>query len=195
MSEPLSITTSASRERSAAAPGDHARPAPTASDPAAFAPVYLANYRAVAGAIYRRTGDPNLTEDLTADVFLAAFKSFHRYRPTEVPVRVWLLRIATNRVNRWARRRGGLAAILRRLARIRPAEDSPPATREYPTALSALLSLPPDHQSVLSLHHLEGLAVEEVSLVLEIPVGTVKSRLARARDSLRRRLLAQGEHP
>jgi RNA polymerase sigma-70 factor (ECF subfamily) len=50
-----------------------------------------------------------------------------------------------------------------------------------------LLSLPPRLQSVLSLHYLEGLNVEEVARVLGVRPGTVKSRLSRARDALRAR--------
>lgn len=161
----------------------------------AFQAIYLAHYAAVAGLIYRRTGDVHLTEDLTADTFAAALAAYPRYRPSDAPIAAWLLRIATNRVNRWARRRAGLTQIIGRLARLRLTESPPPAAPEYPRALAAMLSLSPEHQAVLSLHHVEGLPLEQVALVLEIEVGTVKSRLARAREALRRELLAQGDTP
>ncbi len=165
------------------------------SDPEAFAGIYLAHYQAIAGLIYRRTGDQHLTEDLAADVFLAAYRAIPRYRASEVPLRSWLMRIATNRVNRWARRRRGLAEILTRLARLRPTwQLDRRGETDYSGALAALLGLPPDLQAVVSLHHLEGLGVGEVALVLECPVGTVKSRLSRARDAMRSRLLAEGDH-
>lgn len=173
-------------------PCPHAEPA--AADLGSFAAVYHAHYRTIAGAIYRRTGDAHLTEDLTADTFLAAYRAIDRFRPGTIPVRVWLLRIATNKVNRWARRRAGLAQRLRDLARIRPAAAAP-AEVPYPTALAALLRLPPQHQAVISLHHLEGLSLDEVALILNCSVAAVKSRLARAREALRREVLAQGDRP
>ncbi|MBX3389666.1 MAG: hypothetical protein KF691_09460 [Phycisphaeraceae bacterium] len=61
--------------------------------------LYREHYGAVAGLIYRRTGNKHVTEDLANDVFVAAFCSIHTYR-AEVPMLVWLRRIAHNRVNR-----------------------------------------------------------------------------------------------
>jgi RNA polymerase sigma-70 factor (ECF subfamily) len=55
-------------------------------------------------------------------------------------------------------------------------------------ARTALLSLRPKHQAVLALHYLEGLSLEEVAAVIGCRVGTVKSRLSRARVALRDRL-------
>ena len=61
----------------------------------------------------------------------------------------------------------------------------------------ALMALPPRDQAVLSLHHVEGLSVEQVGLVLGWKIGTVKSRLFRAREALRAKLEAwpRGEGP
>ena len=53
---------------------------------------------------------------------------------------------------------------------------------------SALSSLSPEHRAVVILHHLEGQSVEEIAATLRIAVGTVKSRLARARAELKRKL-------
>ena len=60
---------------------------------------------AIARYVYRRVGDGHVTEDLVADVFVSAMQAFARYRHNGVPLRAWLYRIATNRVNRWARLR------------------------------------------------------------------------------------------
>lgn len=62
-------------------------------------------------------------------------------------------------------------------------------TRE--TVREAVLELNDDQRIVIVLHHIEGLQVEEISAMLRIPVGTVKSRLARARESLRRKLIGR----
>jgi RNA polymerase sigma-70 factor, ECF subfamily len=165
-----------------------ARDQGTDLDPAHFAEIYLTHYRGVAGLIYRRTGDPHVTEDLTADVFLAAYRSLAKYRASEIPLRAWLWRIATNRVNRWARRRSGLASILERLSRLRSTSTESRENRDYTHALAAFLQLRPGEQDVISLHHIEGLSVDEVALILDVPPGTVKSRLSRSRDALRKKL-------
>lgn len=156
--------------------------------PQAFGDFYREHYQAIAGLIYRRTGDTHVTEDLTADVFLAAYKSRDGYRG-EVPPLVWLRRIANNRVNRWVRREIGLRGILRRLPLISAfvATDTSALEPRSPT-LAALLRLPIDQQEVLSAHYLEGLSLNEVALMLSISPVAAKSRLARARDALRREL-------
>lgn len=157
-------------------------------DPDAFARLYRQHVRGISDHVYRRTGDVHATEDLVADVFLTALRALPRFRYRGVPVRYWLLRIATNAVNRWARRRRRRDVVL-------PAEElsdaqtgSGSAGGDGELAQRALLALSPKFQAVLSLHYLEGLSVREVATVLGCREGTVKSRLARARDALRDRL-------
>ena len=160
-------------------------------DPKAFAVLYRQHYDPIAGHVYRRTGDPHATEDIVADVFLAAMRSIARFRYRGIPFRAWLFRIATNRVNRWARgrRRAALQAfqpdagaeIAERATDRRQAEDGDLARR-------ALLTLLPKYQSVLALHYLEEMGVKEIATVIGCRVGTVKSRLSRGREMLRERL-------
>ena len=76
-------------------------------DGEAFAALYRAHRQAIARYIYRRVGDVHATEDLVADVFMIALQSLPRFRSRGVPIRAWFYRIATNRVNRWARRERG----------------------------------------------------------------------------------------
>lgn len=159
-------------------------------DPQAFAAIYRAHYAPIAGYIYRRVGDVHATDDLVAEVFLTAMRSLRGYRYRGVPIRAWLYRIATNTVNRQARR-------LRR----RPVEHlggnslesrtraAPPDERvDASGPRRAMLALSPKHQAVLALHYLEGLSLEEVAAVIGCRIGTVKSRLSRAREALRDRL-------
>ena len=160
-------------------------------DREAFASLYRRHYRTVAAHIYRRTGDLHATEDLVSDVFLMALRALPRYRYRGIPLRFWLLRIATNAVNRWARRqrRGAIATLA--VSRNENADTNPtstPGDADPERTQTALLSLSPKYQAVLSLHYLEGLAVREVAAVLGCREGTVKSRLARARDALRAKL-------
>jgi RNA polymerase sigma-70 factor (ECF subfamily) len=57
----------------------------------------------------------------------------------------------------------------------------------------AIATLSEDHRTVIALHHLEGVSVEEIAQIMNCSVGTVKSRLSRARDHLRRKLAAYVE--
>ena len=158
------------------------------TDRGAFAELYRCHQHAIGGYIYRRIGDVHATEDLVADVFTIALQALPRYRQRGLPVRAWLYRIATNRVNRWVRRE--------RYRRFKRLEtdcediDGTPVdaglTREHTRA--ALLDLAPKFQTVLALHYLEGLPIREVATAIGCRVGTVKSRLARGREALRQRL-------
>ena len=75
-------------------------------DSQAFALLYRRYYPAIVGYVYRRVGDRHTAEDLVAEVFLTALRYLPRYRYRGVPVRAWFYRIATNEVNRWARKQG-----------------------------------------------------------------------------------------
>ena len=151
-------------------------------DPKALALLYDMHYEAIARYIARRVGASD-AEDLTAEVFLAMVRYLPRFRSRGVPFRAWLYRLATNQVNRWARRR-------RRDARHRLAEiaDRPGATctaEQADVVRVALLDSAATIPERLTLHYLEGLSVAEVAGVLNCAEGTVKSRLARGRDMMR----------
>ena len=153
-------------------------------DPQAFAALYRQHYAAIAGYVFRRVGDQHTAEDLTADVFLEAVRSLSGYRHRGVPFRAWLYRIATHTVNRWARRhrKRFCQTLPESLACVESDVADPTVAR------LAMLSLSPKHQAVLALHYLEGLSVEEVASVIGCRIGTVKSRLSRARVALREQL-------
>jgi RNA polymerase sigma-70 factor (ECF subfamily) len=156
------------------------------ADPQAFSALYRRHYATIVGYLHRRVGDAHLAEDLAADTFIAALGSIDRYRPTGAPFRAWLLRIATNLANNHLRR---AARRRRRLSYVeRWREEHGPDPEAHELARAALLRLSPDHQAVLCLHHVEGLGVEAVAEVLGCRVGTVKSRLARAREAFRTQL-------
>jgi RNA polymerase sigma factor (sigma-70 family) len=133
-------------------------PSPTlqcsSATPEAFETIYRQHFSAIAGYLYRRTGNQDLAEDLAADTFLAAWKALPRYQSTGVPFRSWLLRIATNKANAVARRDRIRRRVLGRLPVHQPSNTADDATdRLYP----ALARLSPQHQSVVSLVHLEDL--------------------------------------
>ena len=157
----------------------------------AFDAIYRQHFSAIAGHLYRRTGNQDLAEDLAADTFLAALKALPRYQSTDVPIRSWLLRIATNKANALARRDRIRRRVFGRMPIHQPTDKPEDATDWlYP----ALARLRPQHQSVISLVHLEGLSVEQTARVLDLPQGTVKSRLHRARAILKNELTRHGDH-
>ena len=158
--------------------------------PEAFEAIYRQHFTAIAGHLYRRTGNQDLAEDLAADTFLAAWKALPRYQSTGVPLRSWLLRIATNKANALARRE----QIRRRVfGRIPIPQLTNKADNISDWLYPALARLRPQHQSIISLVHLEGLSIEQTARILDLPQGTVKSRLHRARAILKHELTRHGE--
>lgn len=162
------------------------------TDPRAFGRLYRRHYAAIAGYLLRRTGDGHLAEDLAAETFIAAWRAMGRYRRTGVPFRAWLMRIATNQAN---------AAARRERSRRRAERSAPPPAGagagpdERELVHAAARALRPDHQAVIALVHLESMSLNRAALVLGVPEGTVKSRLARARDALRVELQRLGALP
>lgn len=139
--------------------------------------------------VHRRTGDVHVTEDLVADVFVIVLRSLPGYRYRGVPLRYWLMRIATNVVNRWAKRnRRQPHVALDEAHASEVASRSTTGGEPDERVQRAFLALPPSFQAVLSLHQLEGLSVAETATIIGCCEGTVRSRLWRARDALRRQL-------
>jgi len=158
------------------------------SDPAALSELYRLHFRAIATHVHRRIGKEADADDVVAETFLAMVRYLPRFLWTGVPFRVWLYRLATNQVNCWAKqRRRWLVEQLRSETACRE-EQIESANHDVERLRLALLALPPRFQSVLSLHYLEELPTAEVAQVLGCRIGTVKSRLSRGRESLRRLL-------
>ncbi|HJQ34722.1 MAG TPA: sigma-70 family RNA polymerase sigma factor [Pyrinomonadaceae bacterium] len=156
--------------------------------------------------LYRLTEDPEEARDLTQETFLQAFRHLSSFRG-DADLKTWLYRIAVNQArNRWRwwkrRRRDrtlsldapvseGQDAPLSAGLASDTAEDPERQTlaRERERALhAALRTLSRPYREVIVLRDIEGLSYEEVALALDLNVGTVKSRLSRGRDELRRRL-------
>ena len=139
---------------------------------------------------YRLTGNPHDAEDLTQDVFVRVFRSLHRFQPGTFEG--WLHRITTNLFLDGARRRqkirfDGLAdgaAERLKSAWPTPSEMLADADLDHDVA-AALAALPPDFRAAVVLCDIEGLTYEEISEVLDIKLGTVRSRIHRGRAQLR----------
>lgn len=140
------------------------------------------------------TRDDQDADDVVQDAILRAIERKKSFKP-EFSRRGWLLAIVHNVFVSSKRRE---AAEARRNDRFAEAlERNPDLEQEQRVRLSriasAYASLPEHHRTVLHLTAVEGLTYQEVADVLEVPVGTVMSRLSRARDSLKQ--LEQGPSP
>ncbi len=143
---------------------------------------------------YRLTGNKHDAEDLTHDVFLRVFRSLADYTPGTFEG--WLHRITTNlfldRVRRAQRIR--FDALPDDSERI-PGRERTPEQMYEDTHLdndvqAALDALPPDFRAAVVLCDIEGLTYEEIAETMELPLSTVKTRLFRARQQLKRALEA-----
>ncbi|MFP5284090.1 MAG: RNA polymerase sigma factor SigE [Actinomycetes bacterium] len=139
---------------------------------------------------FRLTGNVHDAEDLTQDVFVRVFRSLHRFQPGTFEG--WLHRITTNLFLDSARRRQkirfdrlaeGAADRLPSLGPS-PAEQLSDAGLDHDVA-AALAALSPDFRAVVVLCDIEGLSYEEISQVLGVKIGTVRSRIHRGRAQLR----------
>ncbi len=141
-------------------------------------------YSEVLSYIHHCTFDGAVTEDLTSNVFLAAFRHLGRYRWRQIPFRAWLFRIATNEVRmHWRRQRRVKMVSLEPDAGIHaaepPAADSLKAAEEYRLVHKALLELRLKYRTVIILRYFEDKAIAEICEITGRKEGTVKSQLHR----------------
>jgi RNA polymerase sigma-70 factor (ECF subfamily) len=133
-------------------------------------------------------------EDLTQEVFLKAFRGLDRFRG-DAPPRAWLASIADNSVKNRYRARGRFRRIFagspddengpEPLADEPSPEDDADAGEERALVAEALRRLAPEFRMPVVLRDLEDWSYEEIASSLRIPVGTVKSRIARGRAQLK----------
>ncbi|HRP08524.1 MAG TPA: sigma-70 family RNA polymerase sigma factor [Gemmatimonadales bacterium] len=138
----------------------------------------------------RLSGDPTMAEDLVQDATLKALRGWDSFRPGS-NLRAWLMTILRNEyISGWRKRRRGPAMVAPDEVPEPPDPGDPdPEGRFFEQLLddevtAALDSLPDEFREVVVLSDLEGLPYAEVAEALEIPVGTVKSRLFRGRRIL-----------
>jgi RNA polymerase sigma-70 factor, ECF subfamily len=148
-----------------------------------FAELYDAAFSRLVGQLFLITGDLHEAEDVVQEAFTRAAMRWRRLAEYDVP-ETWVRRVAINLArDRFRHRRRGLLAWARVERR-----DASPATADNVSLADVLAGLSWPQREVVVLHHLLDLPVEEVAVQLGIPAGTVKSRLARARAVLARRL-------
>lgn len=164
-----------------------------AGDKEAFAELYDDEAKAVYNHAFRLTGDWSMAEEVMAETFLDAWRTRHRVESDSGPLRPWLLGIATNKARNQRRSLGRRLAFLASHPPPRQVEDFADATaarvddaRELSAVGSALRHLRTREREVLTLCVWAGLDYAQAAEALGVPVGTVRSRLSRARARLRR---------
>jgi RNA polymerase sigma-70 factor (ECF subfamily) len=133
-------------------------------------------------------------DDMTQEVFLKAYRGLSRFRG-DAPPRAWLAAIADNAVKNRYRSRSRFRRVFAGSTDVDP-EREPPATGAGPeddartgesrrVVAEALRLLPPDFRMPVVLRDIEEWSYEEIAVSLGLPVGTVKSRIARGRGQLK----------
>jgi RNA polymerase sigma-70 factor (ECF subfamily) len=172
-----------------------------AGDEAANAALVYEHHRMVLGLATHLLGDREEALDVSQEVFLRVFRTLHRFR-AQSSLRTWIFRIVINQVRnrqRWWRRKARANQIslddhIREHGEMVLGADASTPDRELnrkelgARLKSALQHLPFDQRTALVLREVEGLRYEEIAFSLGLPVGTVKSRLTRARQALRQEL-------
>lgn len=151
--------------------------------------------------VTRMVRDPDLASDITQDVFLSAYRSLRQFRG-DAQFYTWLHRIAVNTAYKalQAKKRDPVVFLSELLPENDTAEetflekqeltsqDTPEAVvaaRQIADAVEAAIgSLPREYRQAWELREMEGLSYEEIAELAEIPVGTVRSRIFRAREAI-----------
>lgn len=164
-------------------------------DGRAYAEIVRRYQRAVYRVAYGLTRNASDADDLAQETFVRAYQALGRFRVGE-PLYPWLARIATNQafsLHRRRRRRPETALEPLMEAGQQWGTDDDPAedlaAKERRERLERAMSeLKPEHQAVLVLRAVEDMSYEEIAASLKVPVGTVMSRLSRARAELKTKL-------
>ncbi len=156
---------------------------------AAFSELVRQHRQGVVNVAYRLCGDPGLADDIAQEAFLRAWQNLPKYKPV-APFRNWVYRIATNAgldVLRSQRQTVDIDEI----PLAAPGKDPEHSSEDRERAAQirqAVQALPPASRAVLILREYEQRSYREIAAILDIPLGTVMSRLNYARQQLRQSL-------
>jgi len=179
---------------------DAALIAASLAQPGRFGPIFDRHATVLHRYLVRRIG-PDDADGLLGEIFRIAFEKRATYDPARPSARPWLYGIATNLVAKHRRSEARRYYAVARLA-ARRVPGGPDLDEQVSAAVdahdrwlrvaAAVAELPAPERDALILHVWEGLAYEEVASALDVPVGTVRSRLNRARRRLREPAAASG---
>ena len=171
-----------------------------AGDQAAFELLVIKYQRRIQRLIGRMVRDVDLVEDIAQETFIRAYRALHQFRG-DAQFYTWLYRIAVNTAKKFLLElkrdptvsenafKSGEDGDETYLAGSEPISDETPesvlAAKELGLVVNAALeALPEDLRQALTLREIEGLSYEDISDVMNCPIGTVRSRIFRARETI-----------
>jgi RNA polymerase sigma factor (sigma-70 family) len=162
-------------------------------DPAAFERFYLRHVETLLGFFARRTRDPELAADLTAETFAAALASCHRYKPQAGPASAWLYGIAMHKLTDAQRRGYAERRARKRLGMERLELDDDDFARieslaEAAGAAALLDGLVPEQRDAVRAHVLEGRGYSDIAASLDTSETVVRKRVSRGLAAVRQRM-------
>jgi RNA polymerase sigma-70 factor, ECF subfamily len=157
-----------------------------------FGVFYDRHVRALLGYFQRRTGDPQVAADLTAETFASAIVAQERYVPTGAPALAWLYRIASRRLVDYQRRGAVERKMQHALAMERPRLSGEDAEMirllADDAALSALIEPPADQREAVTAHVIGDESYAELAAAQHTSEAAVRQRVSRGLGTLRRRI-------
>ena len=170
-----------------------------AGDPRAFGEIVARYQRGLYNLAWRMVRDRETARDLTQDIFIRVHRSLGKYDPI-YPFTSWIYRVGTNLCIDYIRKKKLATVSLDAPISV---GDGEIATREIedtaqdPTldaersergamVAASLAKLPENHRVVLILRHQRDLSYDEIALIMDVPLGTVKARIHRAREAFRK---------
>lgn len=171
-----------------------------AGDQRAFELLVIKYQRRVERLISRMVRDTDLVQDIAQETFIRAYRALHQFRG-DAQFYTWLYRIAVNTAKKFLLQLKNDPTVSDSALASRDDDDetfsvrNEPSTEESPESLLAakeisqvidavLAELPEDLRQALVLREMEGLSYEEISAVMGCPIGTVRSRIFRAREAI-----------
>lgn len=159
----------------------------------AYAQVVQAMQPKILGFLFRMTQNRELAEDMGQEVFLRAYRQLANYDCQKAAFSTWLFTIARNLcLDEWRRRRPARATLEEAADLETPPESSPHRMAQdcelEQRIAQAVESLDAEYREVFILHEYQSLPLDEVAAIVGCPLGTVKSRLHRARLTLQKKL-------
>ena len=169
-------------------------------NPKHFGALFDAHYKPIFNYIFRRVGDYDISRDIAADTFLKAYLKVQSFVWKDISVLTWLYRIATNEVNLYFRQKQKTNSLFERfdladkelfnnyLSEDRiELEMELQKHKQFLAVLEGLKTLPVKYQEVISLRYFEGKDYKEITEILNINEGTLKSLLSRGVEKLRKK--------
>ena len=168
-------------------------------DADAFDVLFVRHHIGVYNFAYTMLGNTQAAEDILQECFVRLF-TYATSIDTDRPLKPWLYRVTVNLSYDWSSERiaqplDEILDWISKLAGAFPAPDHKAEEQETMKMVRDVVAqLPPLHRAVVVLFYMENLSIDEVSQVLDLPAGTVKSRLHYARGRLRK-MLTQRQRP